>query len=150
MKTFPTVSRPQSVIYFYLIKTWTGPQERVLHCALRRVSFPTVTIGSSVSSVTKGPTRGFKDLLDSEGVLERWYKYEAEASERALRDWCAENDIQLIGGIEDSAAQPVDAPRRLPAGSRPPWNGRLTRALGVKSGESTLSTPKRALEDQGA
>jgi len=72
----------------------------------------------------KGAYARFKDLLDSEGALERWYKYEAEASERALRDWCAENDIQLVGGIGDSAAQPVDAPDRLPAGSRPPANCR--------------------------
>jgi len=72
----------------------------------------------------KGAYARFKDLLDSEGALERWYKYEAGATERALRGWCAENDIQLIGGIGDSAAQPVDAPDRLPAGSRPPPNGR--------------------------
>jgi hypothetical protein len=45
----------------------------------------------------KGAYARFKDLLDSEGALERWYKYEAEATERALRDWCAENDIRLIG-----------------------------------------------------
>lgn len=37
----------------------------------------------------------FKDLLESEGLLERWYTFEAEASERALRDWCVENDIQI-------------------------------------------------------
>jgi len=43
----------------------------------------------------KGAYARFKDLLDSEGALERWYKYEAEATERALRDWCAENGIQL-------------------------------------------------------
>jgi CMP-2-keto-3-deoxyoctulosonic acid synthetase len=33
----------------------------------------------------KGAYARFKDLLDSEGALERWYKYETEATERALR-----------------------------------------------------------------
>ena len=67
----------------------------------------------------KGAYARFKDLLDSEGALELWYKYEAEATEKALRDWCAENDIQLIERNGDSAAQPVVAPdprkRALPA-----------------------------------
>ena len=58
----------------------------------------------------KGAYSRFKDLLDSEGILERWYKYEAEATERALRDWCSENRIQLIENIGDPAAQPGDAP----------------------------------------
>jgi hypothetical protein len=44
----------------------------------------------------KGAYARFKDLLDSEGALERWYRYEADATERALREWCAENDLQLI------------------------------------------------------
>jgi Uncharacterised protein family (UPF0158) len=48
----------------------------------------------------RGAYARFKDLLDSEGALERWYRYEAEASEKALRDWCAENDIRLVGASE--------------------------------------------------
>ena len=59
----------------------------------------------------KGAYARFKDLLDSQGALEQWYKYEAGAIERALRDWCAENDIRLIGGNENSAR---GAARRLP------------------------------------
>ena len=55
----------------------------------------------------KGAYARFKDLLDSEGALERWYTYEAEATESALRDWCADNDIQLIGGNGDSTARPA-------------------------------------------
>lgn len=43
----------------------------------------------------RGAYPRFKDLLASEGCLERWYAYEADATERALRDWCAANDIQL-------------------------------------------------------
>lgn len=49
----------------------------------------------------KGAYARFKDLLDSEGALARWYKYEADATERALREWCAENDIHLIAGNEN-------------------------------------------------
>ena len=58
----------------------------------------------------KGAYARFKHLLDSEGALERWYKYEAAATEKALRDWCAENDIQLSERNGDSAAQPDVAP----------------------------------------
>lgn len=58
----------------------------------------------------KGAYARYKDLLDSKGALERWYKYEAEATEKKLRDWCAENDIHLIERNGESAAQPVVAP----------------------------------------
>ena len=44
----------------------------------------------------------FKELLESKGVLEQWYKYEAESIEKALREWCVGNGIQVI---EESAAQ---------------------------------------------
>jgi hypothetical protein len=44
----------------------------------------------------KGAYARFKDLLESEGLLEKWYKFEAESTEKALRDWCAENDIRTI------------------------------------------------------
>jgi hypothetical protein len=37
----------------------------------------------------------FKDLLKSQAFLEKWYQFEAEAIEKALRDWCAENGIQI-------------------------------------------------------
>jgi hypothetical protein len=43
----------------------------------------------------RGAYARFKDLLSSEGCLERWYAYEAEAAAQALRDWCAANEIQL-------------------------------------------------------
>jgi hypothetical protein len=46
---------------------------------------------------SRGAYARFKRLLESEGVLEKWYKFEAESVEKALRGWCAENDIQLIG-----------------------------------------------------
>jgi hypothetical protein len=44
----------------------------------------------------KGAYARFKDLVESEGMLEQWYKFEADATERALREWCAENDIQIV------------------------------------------------------
>ena len=38
----------------------------------------------------------FKELLAAEGCLDKWYTFEAESTERALRNWCKENDIQLV------------------------------------------------------
>ena len=52
----------------------------------------------------KGAYARFKQLLESEGVLEKWYKFEEESIERALRDWCAENDIQLVEEDDGSSA----------------------------------------------
>jgi len=52
----------------------------------------------------KGAYAHFKQLLESEGVLEKWYKFEEESVERALRDWCAENDIQLVEEDDGSSA----------------------------------------------
>jgi len=45
---------------------------------------------------SRGAYARFKQLLESEGVLEKWYKFEAELVEKALRGWCAENGIQFI------------------------------------------------------
>jgi hypothetical protein len=58
----------------------------------------------------KGAYARLKSLLDSERALERWYTYEADATEKALRGWCADNDIQLVASSGESAAQPGDAP----------------------------------------
>jgi hypothetical protein len=44
----------------------------------------------------KGAYARFKDLLDSEGTLERWYKYEAEATDKALRDWLFTKALRLF------------------------------------------------------
>jgi hypothetical protein len=43
----------------------------------------------------QGAYARFKDLLAREGVLERWYAFEAESVESALRQWCAENGLEL-------------------------------------------------------
>src|SRR3990172_1606333 len=52
---------------------------------------------------SRGAYARFKQLLESEGVLEKWYKFEEESVEKALRDWCAENDIQLIEKGDESS-----------------------------------------------
>jgi hypothetical protein len=52
----------------------------------------------------KGAYARFKDLLESKGLLERWYNFEEQARERALREWCEENDIQIIEGNGHTAA----------------------------------------------
>ena len=51
----------------------------------------------------KGAYGRFKQLLEENGVLEKWYKFEAEAADTALREWCAANDIQII----ESSASPA-------------------------------------------
>jgi hypothetical protein len=43
----------------------------------------------------RGAYARFKEVLSSEGCLDKWYAYEAEATEQALRDWCEANEIQL-------------------------------------------------------
>ncbi len=44
----------------------------------------------------RGAYRRFKDLLQARGVLEKWYAFEASASDAALLDWCQQSNIQLI------------------------------------------------------
>jgi hypothetical protein len=58
----------------------------------------------------KGAYARLKALLDSEGALERWDRYEADATEKALKDWCADNDIRIVESSGEAAAQPGDGP----------------------------------------
>ena len=44
----------------------------------------------------QGAYARFKDLLEREGVLELWYSFEADSVERALRQWCAENELEIL------------------------------------------------------
>jgi len=44
----------------------------------------------------RGAYRKFRSLLRLRDATDRWYTFEAEATERALRDWCAANDIELV------------------------------------------------------
>ncbi|MGA8711624.1 MAG: hypothetical protein WB647_01230 [Roseiarcus sp.] len=45
----------------------------------------------------KGAYGRFKDFLVRVGALNQWYEYEAAATEKALREWCAENGIEVEG-----------------------------------------------------
>ena len=51
----------------------------------------------------RGAYARFKELLASEGCLDKWYAFEAESTERALRNWCTENDINLVDDEERPA-----------------------------------------------
>ncbi len=37
----------------------------------------------------------FKDLLHRRGSLDQWYDFEAKAEEKALREWCELNSIEI-------------------------------------------------------
>ena len=43
----------------------------------------------------KGAYARFKRLLERTGALEQWYEFEASAQEKALREWCKENSIEV-------------------------------------------------------
>ena len=43
----------------------------------------------------KGAYSRYKDLLEHEGLLEKWYEFENDAQSKALREWCKENNIDL-------------------------------------------------------
>ncbi len=53
---------------------------------------------------SRGAYARFKQLLESEGYLERWYRFEEESAEKALRSWCADNEIQVVDNDERSSA----------------------------------------------
>jgi hypothetical protein len=44
----------------------------------------------------RGAYRRFKELLQSVGLLEKWFAFEANASDIALQNWCNENNIELV------------------------------------------------------
>jgi hypothetical protein len=43
----------------------------------------------------RGAYARYKEFLASKGLLEKWYAYEADAQERALRDWAGENGVKM-------------------------------------------------------
>lgn len=43
----------------------------------------------------RGGYRKFRALVQRRDVLERWHAFEAEATHKALRDWCEVNEIEL-------------------------------------------------------
>ena len=52
----------------------------------------------------RGAYARFKELLAVEQCLEKWYDFEAECTERALREWCNANQIQLAGSDDQQSA----------------------------------------------
>ena len=45
----------------------------------------------------RGAYRRYKDLLVRRGALDLWYDFSNKAEEAGLREWCAENGIELTG-----------------------------------------------------
>jgi len=45
----------------------------------------------------RGAYQKFRALLIRRNVLERWYDFESKATERALREWCEFNSIEVTG-----------------------------------------------------
>ncbi len=45
----------------------------------------------------KGAYSKFKSILEGKGMIDKWYKYENEAQENALREWCKFNGIIING-----------------------------------------------------
>jgi hypothetical protein len=43
----------------------------------------------------RGAWRRFKDFLESRGLLEKWYRFEEQSAEAAVRAWCEESEIPL-------------------------------------------------------
>lgn len=43
-----------------------------------------------------GAYRRFKDFLDERDLLEAWYEFEGQNQEKALREWCRDNGIELL------------------------------------------------------
>lgn len=44
----------------------------------------------------RGAYRNFRALLIKRGILDRWYDFESQATDRVLREWCEVNGIELI------------------------------------------------------
>lgn len=43
----------------------------------------------------RGAYSRFKDLLRKRGYLDTWYEFEEERRKNALKQWCAQHDIEL-------------------------------------------------------
>lgn len=45
----------------------------------------------------RGAYSRYKELLESKGLLQKWYDFEQNTQSTALRQWCKDNDIELTG-----------------------------------------------------
>ena len=52
----------------------------------------------------RGAYARFKELLAAERCLDKWYAFEAECTERALRNWCAANQIDIVESDSQQSA----------------------------------------------
>jgi hypothetical protein len=70
--------------------------DRALAAALRmREAIGTLNDGRTANELLRNAYRRYKDLLVRRGALERWYDFSTKSEETALREWCAENGIEL-------------------------------------------------------
>lgn len=65
------------------------------------LSFADERLPESYSTVAgffhkRGAYRRFKDFLEQRDLLQDWYDYEAQAVEKALREWASRNDLQIM------------------------------------------------------
>lgn len=45
----------------------------------------------------RGAYARYKEFLFEKDLLDKWYTFENERQEAALRKWCVENDIEIVG-----------------------------------------------------
>jgi hypothetical protein len=45
----------------------------------------------------RGAYQKFRALLIRRNALDRWHDFESKATERALREWCEFNSIEVAG-----------------------------------------------------
>jgi hypothetical protein len=55
----------------------------------------------------RGAYARFRDLLHRKKALDRWYDFEAKATEAALREWCDLNEITIEPGDGDAETGPA-------------------------------------------
>jgi hypothetical protein len=44
-----------------------------------------------------GAYRLYKELLERKGLLQHWFDFEKHEEEKALREWCSVNEIEISG-----------------------------------------------------
>ena len=52
----------------------------------------------------KGAYARYKNLLESRGLLEAWYKYEEAETEAALREWAEEEGLKIVETADEPPA----------------------------------------------
>lgn len=51
----------------------------------------------------RGAYARFKDLLAAHGCLDKWYAFEAASTEKALKEWCSQNEIEVLDERDQTA-----------------------------------------------